>query len=73
MNKYMHKATLHLAKAVLCMVMLFILIILLLLSLSYPNLVMTIMLVIAIISGMTSAQLGYFVGNVIRGNNNETR
>jgi len=68
MNKDIHDAILHLAKAVLCIMMLFLLFIMILFFLSYPILVFGIIILIAVIVGMTFVQLGSFVGYVIRGN-----
>ena len=64
----MHKALLHLAKAVLCAMMIFLLSIMLVISNKYPIMSAGIILFIMILLVVTSAQLSFFVGYVIKGN-----
>ncbi len=68
MNKHIHNAILHLAKAVLCMMMILVLALLLIVAFRYPTMTEGIVLFIGILTGMMFAQLGFFVGYNIRGN-----
>ena len=67
MNKHIHNSILHLAKAVLCMTMLFLLFMLSIVA-TYSILALGIILFIVILIGMLFGQLGYFIGYVIKAN-----